>query len=522
LTSAFLVITGNWTFFDNVTHVYPLIEKNIFFIFSLSVFCYCLIALLALIFSLIIPTRMVLSIFILIAAATGYYADQLGVVIDSEMIRNLVETNINEASDLINIGFLIRFSVLGILPVFIVWRLRYHQASIITEVRYKIQTMSIMIGLIALAIAPLTDHYSSFFREHKPLRYYSNPAFPIYSTGKYISQIIASTRTNKFIQITQTAKRDTHDTDRELVIMVVGETARADRFSLNGYTKNTNPNMSEIENIISYSNVSSCGTSTSISVPCMFSFQSRENFDRSETDHMQNVLDILKLAGVNILWRDNNSDSKHVADRVIYEDFKSSDNNTICDRECRDVGMLVGLQEYIDQQDGDILIVLHQMGSHGPAYYKRYPARFEQFKPACSTAELSDCSLEEISNAYDNTILYTDYFLSKVIEFLKKNTPAYETSMLYVSDHGESLGENNLYLHGLPYIFAPEEQTHVPIIVWAGNSSDIDYDATMLNKDKKTSHDIIFGSLLSIFEITTNLLLDDKQPLMHLKPKDKH
>lgn len=519
LTGAFIILTGNWAFFDGVTNIYPIADNNAFFLASLFVFCYAIIVLLALIFSLILPTRLVLSGFILLAAATAYYADQLGIVIDDDMIRNMLETNLSEASDLITTGFLLRFTLLGILPTFLIWQMPYKHSGFLTTLRFKTQTAAIFVAIIALCIAPLSDHYSSFFRQHQPLRFYSNPAYPIYSAGKYISNKIKSTESHEYHQLTQSAKAN-HATGRELVIIVVGETARADRFSLNGYEKNTNPILSRTPNIISYTDVSSCGTSTTISVPCMFSYYGRENFQRNESEDTQNILDILKMAGVNVLWRDNNSDSKGVANRVTFQDFKSPTVNTNCDIECRDTGMLNGLQDYIDKQDGDILIVLHQMGSHGPAYFKRYPKAFEKFTPDCQTAELSKCSIEEINNAYDNTILYTDYFLSKVIMLLKDNTPAYKTSMLYVSDHGESLGENNLYLHGLPYMFAPKTQIHVPVIVWASESSDIDFVKSLALKDEKNSQDILFSTLLSIFEVKTDLSLQDKQPLVKIKDTD--
>ncbi|MDP5040476.1 MAG: sulfatase-like hydrolase/transferase, partial [Paraglaciecola sp.] len=228
--------------------------------------------------------------------------------------------------------------------------------------------------------------------------------------------------------------------------------------------------------VIIYPNISSCGTSTAISVPCMFSFSGRDDFDVDTSAKTENAFDVLAKAkgGLSVLWRDNNSDSKGVAIRQQIEDFRTSQNNTLCDDECRDVGMLVGLQEYIDQQAKDIFIVLHQMGSHGPAYFKRYPKAFEIYRPACQTAELSQCSDEEIINAYDNTIVYTDYFLSQVIALLKNNTEQFETSMIYVSDHGESMGENGIYLHGLPYSFAPDSQTKVPLVVWTDVNSDID------------------------------------------------
>ncbi|MCB1810140.1 MAG: sulfatase-like hydrolase/transferase, partial [Candidatus Competibacteraceae bacterium] len=306
-------------------------------------------------------------------------------------------------------------------------------------------------------------------------------------------------------QVAPEAARPVGDADRELIIMVVGETARRDHFSLNGYARNTNPELAQISNLVSYQQVSACGTSTAISVPCMFALTGHDNFDGETAQHTENVLDILQRAGVSVLWRDNNSDSKGVATRVRYEDFRSPALNPVCDIECRDIGMLQGLQAYIDNQTGDILIVLHQMGNHGPAYYKRYPPEFERFTPACHSAELSTCSEQEINNAYDNAILYTDYFLSQVIALLKANTPQFETAMLYVSDHGESLGEKGLYLHGMPYLFAPKEQTEVPVIVWVGESSDVDLSSALRSKDKQNSHDAVFYSLLAAFEIEDSL-----------------
>jgi lipid A ethanolaminephosphotransferase len=202
-----------------------------------------------------------------------------------------------------------------------------------------------------------------------------------------------------------------------------------------------------------------------------------------------------------VLWRDNNSDSKGVADRVPHEDYKQQDTNPACDVECRDVGMLDGLQQYIDQQTGDILIVLHQMGSHGPAYYKRVPAEFAIFQPACQSKVLSECRDQEVINAYDNTIYYTDWFLGEVVKLLKDNQGAFEAAMLYVSDHGESLGENGMYLHGYPYMFAPEAQTHVPMVMWLGDHNDIDELPLDRMTSKTSSHDALWSTLLAYYEL---------------------
>jgi lipid A ethanolaminephosphotransferase len=288
--------------------------------------------------------------------------------------------------------------------------------------------------------------------------------------------------------------------------MVVGETARADRFSLNGYERRTNPLLARL-GVISFTDFSSCGTSTAISVPCMFDIHERENFSSSESAATENALDVLRHAGVTVLWRDNNSNSKGVADRIAIEDFHSPETNPVCDTECRDVGMLSGLREYIDrQQSGDILIVLHQMGSHGPAYFKRYPDEFHVFVPTCDTKQLDDCSESEIGNAYDNSILYTDYFLSQVIELLRSYDDRFETVMLYASDHGESLGESGIYLHGLPYWLAPDAQTRVPVILWFGrNYHDVDVAAMRQLRDEPLSHDNLFHTLLGLFEIDSGV-----------------
>ena len=189
-----------------------------------------------------------------------------------------------------------------------------------------------------------------------------------------------------------------------------------------------------------------------------------------------------------------------------YQDYKQPGINPVCDIECRDEGMLAGLQEYIDgQQQGDILIVLHQMGNHGPAYSKRYPPAFERFTPTCTTNQLNECTNEEIGNAYDNAILYTDAFLAQAITLLKNNSQKFETAMAYFSDHGESLGEYGLYLHGLPYAMAPESQKHIASVFWFGDRFKIDKKALRDKATQRFSHDNLFHTVLGLFEIETSV-----------------
>ena len=154
-----------------------------------------------------------------------------------------------------------------------------------------------------------------------------------------------------------------------------------------------------------------------------------------------------------------------------------------------------------------MLVVLHTMGSHGPAYYKRYPDSFEVFTPTCQTNQLNECNDEEINNAYDNTIIYTDYVLSKLISVLEKNTKVDESAMFYISDHGESLGENGLYLHGMPYFIAPDEQKKVAALMWfnEGLSQSLDIDSIKEKIEVPLSHDNLIHTLLGFMSIETKV-----------------
>lgn len=507
LSAFFLTLTANFTFFKEVTEVYPWAE-NAGFVGSLGVLLFMSLVVLISIFRLILPARIAVTIMLIIGVTSAYFTDQYGTVIDSSMLRNMLETNVSEANDLMSGAFWIRLGLFGMIPIVLIWALPWTRKPFVTETRYTLQTGIAGFAMMIICIFSFSEHYASFFREHKLLRFYTNPAYPIYSAGNLLAKISSTNTSQSFITVAESASTPPTDTHHELVILVVGETARADHWFLNGYPRNTTPELSKLDqegSLINFSQVSSCGTSTAISVPCMFSFTPKADFDVEEAHQTENVLDVIAKAGVSVLWRDNNSNSKGVADRVEYVSYRSPDVNTLCDSECRDTGMLVGLQAHIDQQPGDILIVLHQMGSHGPAYFKRYPAAFERFTPACKSAELSSCSQEEVINAYDNTILYTDHFLAETVRFLKSNNQRYETTLVYMSDHGESLGENGVYLHGMPYMFAPDAQTHVPFMIWAGEHSDVDVEKTQAMRNKSTSQDNLSHTLFSLFELTSDM-----------------
>lgn len=507
LAAVFMMLTGNYSLFHGIFNIYPVTIANLPFIASLALFFTSLTAIFFLAISHGKWTRWVIALFLIVAAQSAYYMDHLGVIIDTVMIDNIMQTSRSEFAGLITPSLIARTLILGVIPAWLVLKYCPKPADFRTEFVARLRTIALLLGIIVVMVIPFTADYTSFIREHRIVRFYANPTYSAYSAVKYTVE--QSTISASHLPLTNIADDavalDPPTSKKELIIMVVGETARADRFSLNGYKRETNPELSK-QDIVSFSNVSSCGTSTGVSVPCMFSSLGRKNYDKEKALEQENVLDVLKKHGVEVLWRDNNSDSKGVATRVRYEDFKSPTHNPICKGECRDVGMLSGLDAYIDaNKDKDMLIVLHQMGNHGPEYYRRCPKEFERFKPACQTGELRDCTQTEIDNAYDNAILYTDHFLSEVINFLKKYDNQYETAMLYVADHGESLGEHGIYLHAAPYMMAPKEQTHVPVIAWTGQNFDYSLNDIKPFQHYALSHDDLFCTVMIAYELDAKM-----------------
>ncbi len=451
-----------------------------------------------------ISVKPVLIAFLLISATIAYFTNAYGTIFDTAMLSNVFQTDTAEARDLLSWQLVLYIVSLGIVPSLALWYAPLEKPHWMTETVARLK----LAGAAALALcaiyAGFGAHISSLVREHRGVVSKVNPGFAIVSAIKLAAQS-APSGPHVHRVVGADAVKPGVDGHHELIIVVVGETARADHWQLNGYTRETTPLLKKEDGLYNFPDFWSCGTSTAISVPCMFSNLGRGHFESGKAMQTDNALDVLARAGVSILWRDNNSSSKGVADRVRYEDFKTPKLNPVCDEECRDEGMLSGLQEYIDAQTGDILIVLHQMGNHGPAYYKRYPKAFEVFTPVCMTNDLGSCSTQEISNAYDNALRYTDHFLSKVIELLKKNDHRFETAMFYVSDHGESLGEYGVYLHGMPYALSPEAQRHVPAVLWLGSQikRDILVSSLAARSRMTWSHDNIFSTLLGLFEIRT-------------------
>lgn len=461
-------------------------------------------------FSLIFVPRIgkpLVMLLLVLSAASDYALQNLGIVINSDMIRNFAETNLREASDFITLRAVAYVLIVGVLPAVWVYRTPVRFSSLKKEVKTRLLLFLaglLTIGLIASAVY---KEYASFGRNNSQVRYYINTFNYIYAVGRYYKRSADTKR--KFVILDRAPQRLPNSQNKpRVLVLLVGETARAANFSLYGYEQNTNPELSRNKDITVFQNVSSCGTATAVSLPCMFSHLTRKRFNLTDAQYTQNLLDIAQSAGYDVFWKDNDDGCKKVCTRINHVDAKDGNKAPYCFGDyCHDDILLDGLENGLKDIKKDTLIVLHMMGSHGPTYFKRYPDKFKRFLPACDTANLQNCSQEQIVNTYNNTILYTDYVISSVINILNRQ-PQLQSGMLYASDHGESLGENNLYLHGLPYAIAPDEQKKIPMIMWL--SPDLQkalrLNRSCLNEKAATqsfSHDNYFHTVLRMLFIDT-------------------
>lgn len=467
-------------------------------------------ALHAFLFALFSPGRLLkplLATLLVVTAFATYYMTRYAVLFDVEMINNVLQTDVAESRELLSTGMLLHVLLFGVLPAALLFRVRVKPRTRRAGLAARAVFIAAMGLLAGIAIAISSQGIFAMMRSDKALRYQITP-------GNYIVSLVrAVTRTPDLppsarLPVAADARliaRAPQHKPRALV-MVVGETVRAENWGLNGYHRQTTPELAG-RDVVNFSQVQACGTSTEVSLPCMFSVFGRERYDKQEIRNHESLLDVVARAGVHVQWRDNQSGCKGVCDGVGIERMKEADAPQLCTGgRCLDDILLTELKSRIDSTDGDVLVVLHQLGNHGPNYFERYPPEYEVFKPTCRTPELSRCTSEQIVNAYDNAIVYTDAFLSRTLDVLQAQTH-HEAALLYVSDHGESLGEYGLYLHGAPYAIAPQQQLHVPMMLWvsSGLASDVGINLRCMrdSADRPRSHDDLFHSVLGLFDVQT-------------------
>ncbi|RAU49324.1 MULTISPECIES: phosphoethanolamine--lipid A transferase [unclassified Pseudomonas] len=453
-----------------------------------------------------------LIVLFMVSAGVAYFMNEYGVLIDSGMFRNFAETNATEVQGLLSLKLIAYLLLLGGVPSLILWKTsilyRRWPREVLSKVVVCVVCASVTGGVALMNYQGL----SSLFRNHHELRLMVVPSNYIGASLSYLSEQVKSAR-QPFVSIGEDAKLASEwqqHKRKSLTVLVVGESARAENFGILGYNRDTTPELKKERGLLTFTDVHSCGTETAVSVPCMFSNMGRRDYNASVAKNQEGMLDVLKRAGLDVIWRDNQSGCKGTCDRVTLQDVSNLQDPLLCaDHECRDEILLQGLQHFIDQLDKDTVLVLHQMGSHGPEYFKRYPKAFEKFTPVCESNALNNCSRESIINGYDNTLLYTDHVLATLIDTLRRNQDKVDTAMVYLSDHGESLGEYNLFLHGTPYMLAPDQQKHVPMIAWFSDSYQqtfaVDTHCLQQERNAPLSQDNLFHSMLGLLQVHTRV-----------------
>ncbi|HCQ62709.1 MAG TPA: lipid A phosphoethanolamine transferase [Acinetobacter nosocomialis] len=451
---------------------------------------------------------------VFIGGFSSYFVNTLGVIISPDQIQNIAQTDVAEATDLLSLRFGLWTIFFVILPIFLITQVKLKSEKILPLLLKKVLSIALAFAVVGGLLFAYYVDFAAIFREHRDLKGMISPQNTISSVMSYYRKK-APKKNLPLVKYGEDAHQvqQTQKDLPKLMVLVVGETARAESFSLNGYAKNTNPELSK-QDILNFSQVSSCGTATAVSVPCMFSGMPRTDYDEQLASHREGLLDIAKRAGYQVTWIDNNSGCKGACDRVeqyqIPEDLKQK---WCKDGECLDGILIDSLKQYLASIPKDDkrprLVVLHQMGSHGPAYYKRAPEGYQPFKPTCDTNAIQGCSPAELLNSYDNTIVYTDHVLSQMINTLKE-VSNYQTGLWYLSDHGESTGEHGMYLHGSPYSIAPSQQTHIPMIMWFSDGWKQHNLAQVncLNQQtkQKLSQDNLFPSLLNLLDVQTQVI----------------
>ena len=448
-----------------------------------------------------------LALVLVLAASASYFVDVYGVLIDKVMIRNVLETNATESLELFTGRMLLQVGALGILPAVFLLIMPVTLKSWRGELRdCGIALLVTLLGVGVIAGFFYQDH-ASLLRNHRELRHMLVPVNFIAGLGSHVGDKLKPTI--PYTRVGEDAKRVVGSPSQKpmLVVFVLGETARAANFSLGGYPRPTNPALSRIKDLVYFPDVASCGTSTAISVPCLFSDMGRSGFDAEEAKARDNLIDIALRAGLDVQWYGNNTDCKGVCRSVPERRVDRTQHPEACieDRPCLDGALFDDFFRSLSDIQRDRFTVIHTLGSHGPGYHLRYPAEFEQFKPACREVDFAKCSVAEVVNAYDNTLLYDDYLLAKTINQLNAISDRVDVALLYVSDHGESLGENGLFLHALPYAIAPQTQTRVPMIFWAspGFKQRLAVEPSCAREQSRepVTHDHIFHTLLDLLGI---------------------
>jgi len=466
-----------------------------------------------------------LALLTVAAAAGSWFISAYGITLDPSMLRNVLRSDTAEARELLNPRFLLHMALFAGLPLVALWFVPVARQPWRRALGRRIALLCVALPALLLLIWSVFQPLSSLTRNHREMRYLVTPANLLWSSGAVlVADARGATKPREPIGLDAKAGPSWAERTRPLVVlMVVGETARAANWGLSGYARQTTPELAQ-SGVVNFADVTSCGTNTETSLPCMFAPVGRRNYDEARIRGQQSLLHVVARAGVAVDWRDNQSGCKGVCETLPAQTIDAKSGSALCDgHRCLDEVLTQDLAARLKQAKGTQLWVLHTLGNHGPSYYRRYPDAFARFQPDCRNDDLQKCTSQQVVNAYDNALLYTDHLLASAIRTLKAASAQVDTALLYVSDHGESLGEHGLFLHGLPYAIAPDVQKRVPMVWWhsegferaTGLSEGCLAPALAQRAREPVAHDHLFHTLLGALDVRTALhepALDLTQP----------
>lgn len=451
-----------------------------------------------------------------LVGALAYSASVLyGVSMTTEMMENYLATDRAEATAYFSLKTVLTFLAAFAPGLVIALAADFKEWFVKPFVRRTLATAAFCTGFLAVGAALLMTQMqtlASTVRNNRDLRYDLAPVSPLVALYKATlgdkTSKVRGPRTvvdTKPVLTAAYAERK----DPMLFVVVVGETTRAANWQASGYNRTTLPELSKITDVVEMPVIEACGTSTEVSLPCMLSRVGRRDYDRARIVQEESLPALLQRAGYTVTWIDNQSGCKGTCDGV--ESIRPAENAAYCGKDgCTDEVFLPQMQAIAENlRPGEKRVVfLHMIGSHGPRYYERSRTAVKHFDSECTSPDLGSCSRESIVNAYDNSLLTTDRVLAGVIETLKA-TPRLASGLIFMSDHGESLGEKGLYLHGAPYLIAPKEQTQVPGLVWLSDSwtGELGINAAVLRQNVKTltlKHDHLYHTVLGLLGVQSS------------------
>lgn len=460
--------------------------------------------------------NIVLPVVFVVTAAAAFYMDRYHVYIDRDMVANVLVTEPKEARELITPDFVVALLLHGLLPSLLVWWTRAPVRTVGRGLAMHALGVVVAFGVALAAIGASYQPLSSLMRNEKSMRHLIAPGNWMVALGKALRAQRRADAPRQPIATDARIARPDGARPRLLVVMV-GETVNAAHWGLNGYARQTTPRLAALDGV-NYPDVEACGTSTEVSLPCMFSRQGLHDYDRDAIRGSESLLHLLDHLGIHTLWRDNQTGCKGACDGLPFESFLDAQLPAYCEGgRCFDGVLLHELDAAVARMPGDAVVVLHMLGNHGPSYYARYPEAFQRFTPACEVDELGDCERSTIVNAYDNAILYTDTVVADAVGWLEQQSTARDTALIYLSDHGESLGESGLYLHGVPRMIAPDEQLKVPMWLWLSpglrEADGIDLGCLRGRASEPRTHDVLFSTVLGLMRVETSVRMAEEDLL---------